>query len=184
MMCRRIDRIVNRNAKQRAEAAISPHHSVAAAMGEYGIETGNERTQWILLPVLHAIERCECVDIPKDRHLSRPAMRQHSALEFLIQYAGAAELHDHVGLGSAIQGAAHSTFVGRIDENFGPNRIVDIATHLPVETIRLCEQNRMAALGQCLEQSAEIGRSAVPNRGNEARSITGKSHNASDACPM
>ena len=143
-MRRRIERVVNRDAR-RTKRAIGIHHRRAATIGEHHVDIGQCGAHRMRGIGTHFVQGGGGVDIPEDAQCPRPRLRDGTFQQLAIEHADAVGLDHDVSLAGLGQHAAHSERGCRIDDRASPFRWIDVAMLLPIERVRFVEGDVVAA---------------------------------------
>src|SRR5690349_21762865 len=105
-------------------------------------------------------------------------MLEDSVYQLRVEHADAARLDDDVGIRRALENGAKS-FGGRIVHHRpGPGLQLHVAMLLPVIRVGLVESDLVPAARKIAQKPAIISRSAVPPRGQQARTVESNLHAA------
>ena len=127
MVGRRIERVVDRNARGGAERAIGVDHGLAAAVGQDQVIARYQSAEGIARVGGDALQRRRRVHVPEDHQAAWCPQAHHLGLEQLVEHADTARLDDHIGAGGIGQSVERGFGAGRIDHDARPFGIVDVA---------------------------------------------------------
>ena len=168
MMRSGIERVVDRHAASGTEALIGIDHRRPAAISEDEIDLSDRTPHRVVLVGAHLVQRRGGIDVPEDLKRVGPCMLDHSGDQLVVEYADSARLHHDVGSARFLEHGAQALGSRRIDNRACPRLRLHVPVLLALIGIRFVKRDLVAAAREVAQQSAIIGRGAVPPRRQQA----------------
>src|SRR5437868_1341220 len=146
------------------------HDRWAAAVRENKIILGNELPKWVDWILLHPLEGCRGIDVPKDNVLVWTFFFENCGFEQLVEHPDSARFYDHVAIFGGLQLLQSRLGFVFVNDNLGPIRWTKVAMLLPLVRIRLIKSDAMSALVQRSHDSAIIRGRPIPIGGKQTGS--------------